>query len=319
MPTFDYLSHHDWLIYDETHNPDAQLKDTSMALQDSFIRFLPSQNIALNTAASERAEGGQPTAATQASTQRLNESSGTLIEETAAKPTALLHFYPSVRDTILLGAKDKLLANFSAGIDYLVDQGYTVSLRPHGGLAVVNDAGVLNLALVSDNNHYPLTIDEAYEQMVRLIDLTLARYNLQVEAYEIADSYCPGKFDLVVGGRKIGGIAQRRFKSGLTTAGYISVSGDQNVRAELIRDFYKVAQADERFPTVNPASMISLTDLLPEEQAERLTVSQFKEDILATIAEYSTYQAGDYLNPELQAIYQPRLEQAVKRSLSIQN
>lgn len=376
MPTFDYLSHHDWLIYDETQNPDAQLKDTSMALQDSFIRFLPTQNIALNTAASATpesssllekapaalveqdaakvlAEGAsaqvsaeavkseacseQATAAKAAGLGGLgtaetakNEAAGvpkanghllnkSLIEERATKPKALLHFYPSVRNTILLGAKDKLLTNFSVGVDYLVDQGYTVTLRPHGGLAVVNDAGVLNLALVSDNNHYPLTIDEAYQQMVRLIDLTLARYNLQVEAYEIADSYCPGKFDLVVGGRKIGGIAQRRFKSGLTTAAYISVSGDQKARAELIRDFYEVAQADERFPTVNPPSMISLTDLLPEGQAERLTVSRFKEDLLATIAEFSTYQAGDYLNPELQAIYQPRLEQAVKRSLSIQN
>lgn len=324
MPTFDYLSHHDWLIYDEMHNPDAQLKDTSMALQDSFIRFLPTQNTALNTAASAALSDAEKVLAEDASAQVSAEAakgaeSGDQATVEAAKPVALLHFYPSVRNTILLGAKDKLLTNFSAGVDYLVDQGYTVSLRPHGGLAVVNDAGVLNLALVSDNNHYPLTIDEAYQQMVRLIDLTLARYNLQVEAYEIADSYCPGKFDLVVDGRKIGGIAQRRFKSGLTTAAYISVSGDQKARAELIRAFYDVAQADDRFPTVNPASMISLTDLLPEGQAERLTVAHFKEDLLATIADYSTYQAGDYLNPELQAIYKPRLEQAVKRSLSIQS
>lgn len=307
MPTFDYLSHHHWLIYDETYNPDADKNDTAMALQDSFIRYLPGQNKPLETTG----------ASTTVSSHKLGDSASAL-EEVGAKPMALLHFYPSARDTILLGAKDKLLTNFMAGVDYLVDHGYIVSLRPHGGLAVVNDSGVLNLALVSDNNHYPLTIDEAYEQMVKLIDLTLARYNLTVEAYEIKDSYCPGKFDLVVDGRKIGGIAQRRFKTGLTTAAYISVSGDQTARAELIRAFYAIGQADDRFPSINPASMVSLTDLLPETIADTLTVTSFKQAILETLAEYSQYEPGDYLDPNLQAIYQPRLEQAVKRSLSIQ-
>lgn len=307
MPTFDYLSHHHWLIYDETHNPDAQTKDTAMALQDSFIRYLPRQNRPLNTA----------TGATTTTSQTL-ASSPAALEEVTAKPAALLHFYPSARDTILLGAKDKLLANFTAGVAYLIDQGYSVSLRPHGGLAVVNDAGVLNIALVSDNNHYPLTIDEAYEQIVKLIRLTLAPYHLTVEAYEIADSYCPGTFDLVVDGRKIGGIAQRRFKSGLTTAAYISVNGDQSARAALIKNFYEIGQADDRFPSVNPASMISLTDVLPEADAKELTVSRFKQAILDTIAQFSDYTPGDYLDPELQAIYRPRLEQANKQSLSIQ-
>lgn len=303
MPTFDYLSHHHWLIYDENNNPDKQVKDTAMALQDSFIRYLPLQNSPLKETAD----------ATNDATQQLAASPAAQ-EKSSAKPAALLHFYPSARDTILLGAKDKQLANFTAGVDYLIKQGYSVSLRPHGGLAVVNDEGVLNIALVSDNALYPLTIDQAYEQMVQLIGLTLARYDLKVEAYEIEDSYCPGKFDLVVDGRKIGGIAQRRFKTGLTTAAYISVCGDQTARAELIREFYTLGQANEQFPSVNPASMISLTDLV----SEPLTVSSFKQDILATIAKYSDHQPGDYLDPELQAIYRPRLEQAAKRSLSIQ-
>lgn len=307
MPTFDYLSHHHWLIYDELNNPDAHKQDTAMALQDSFVRYLPGQNKPLTSEAPVTSDTSQTLAHSPAA-----------LEEVTAKPAALLHFYPSVRDTILLGAKDKLLANFQAGVDYLIQQGYTVSLRPHGGLAVVNDAGVLNLALVSDNDLFALSIDEAYEQMVKLIDLTLARYGLSVDAYEINDSYCPGKFDLVVDGRKIGGIAQRRFKTGVTTAAYISVSGQQSQRAKLIREFYRIGQADERFPSVNPESMISLTDVLPEDTAHKLSVTRFKEDILETIAQYSDYEMGDYQDPALQAIYQPRLEQAVKRSLSIQ-
>ena len=296
MPNFPYLSQHDWLIYDEHHNPDAQIADTTMALQDCFVRYLPKLNQAL-------AETCQMTA---------NEHSK------GQKAKAILHFYPSVRPTILLGAKDKLLANFSEGIEHLIQANYTVTLRPHGGLAVVNDEGVINLALVSDNAHFPLSIDEAYEQMVKLIALTLKPYGLLVEAYEIADSYCPGKYDLVIDGLKIGGIAQRRFKTGLTTAAYLSINGNQTQRAQLIQNFYKIGLADERFPTVNPASMANIADFLAPEEQAKMTVEQFKQAILALLAEHSHYTLGDYTAPELQAIYQPRLEQARKRSLSIQ-
>ena len=296
MPTFPYLSQHDWLIYDEHHNPDAQITDTTMALQDSFVRYLPKLNQTL-------AETGliMP-----------NEPS------TGQKAKAILHFYPSVRPTVLLGAKDKLLTNFSEGIEHLIQANYTVCLRPHGGLAVVNDEGVINLALVSDNAHFPLSIDEAYEQMVQLIALTLKPYGLQVEAYEVSDSYSPGKYDLVIDGLKIGGIAQRRFKTGLTTAAYLSINGNQTQRAQLIQNFYKIGLADERFPTVNPASMANIADFLAPEEQAKMTIEQFKQAILALLAEHSHYTLGDYTAPELQAIYQPRLEQARKRSLSIQ-
>lgn len=290
--TFDYLSQHQWLIFDEQNNPNQLKPDSALALQDTFIRWLPTQH------------------------QRL-EQAGLF-----RKPTALMHFYPLPEDTILLGAKDKRLANFSEASQFLSDKGYRLSVRPHGGLAVVVDPGVLNFALVSDNRYFPLSIDAAYEQMVQLVGLTLARYHLTVESYEIVDSYCPGRYDLVVNGLKIGGIAQRRFKTGITCAAYISVNGDQTHRAELIRSFYQIGQADDTYPNVNPKVMASLTDLLdlPEDSTagEELSVDQFKADLLEVLACSSHFESGDFNDAHLQELYAKRYEATYNRSQSAQ-
>lgn len=278
---FDYLSQHNWLIFDEQNNPDTLKSESALALQDTFIRWLPAMH------------------------QKK--------DLTTTKPTALMHFYPLPHDTILLGAKDKLLKGFSEANQFLSQQGYHISLRPHGGLAVVVDSGVFNLALVSDTDHFSLSIDEAYEHMVRLIGLVLNQYDLTVESYEIPDSYCPGRYDLVVNGLKIGGIAQRRFKSGVTCAAYISVNGDQQKRAELIQTYYRIGQSDHRFPKVNPASMASLTDFM----SEKLTLDQFKNDLLKVLATYSSYEDGNFRDETLQDIYTSRFAATTKRSATI--
>lgn len=282
--TFDYLSQHHWLIFDEQNNPNQFKRDSAMVLQDTFIRWLPAQH------------------------ERL-EQAGSIDQ-----PTALMHFYPLPEDTILLGAKDKMLANFDEASQFLSDEGFSLSVRPHGGLAVVVDPGVLNIALVSDNHYFPLSIDAAYEQMVRLVSLTLAKYGLVVEAYEIVDSYCPGRYDLVVNGLKIGGIAQRRFKTGLTCAAYISVNGDQQHRAKLIQTFYQIGQADDSFPNINPNMMASLTDLIKDE----LSVDQFKTDLLDVFTRFTTFETGDFQNTHLQELYARRFETTYKRSRLVQ-
>lgn len=284
---FDYFSQHQWLIFDEQNNPNQLKPDSALALQDTFIRWLPAQH------------------------ERL-EQAGLL-----DKPTALMHFYPLPKDTILLGAKDKSLANFAEASHFLSDEGYAISVRPHGGLAVVVDSGVLNFALVSDNHYFPLSIDAAYEQMVQLVGLAVAKYNLTVESYEIVDSYCPGRYDLVVNGLKIGGIAQRRFKTGLTCAAYISVSGDQQQRAELIRTFYQIGQADDSFPSVDPDVMASLTDLIDFPDAI-LSVDQFKSDLLEVLALSTTFVNGDFHDAHLQQLYAKLYEKTHKRSQLIQ-
>ncbi|MCW6662522.1 hypothetical protein NHG23_01300 [Aerococcaceae bacterium NML190073] len=273
--SFPYLAKHHWLVFDDQSLTPPLTADEALAYQDSFIRWLP--------------------------TQQTNA-------------TGIIHFYPIEAPTILLGAKDTRLADWRNGSQFLSEQGYQLSLRSHGGLAVVCDEGILNIGMASDLTQFPLSIDDAYEQMVQLIRLTLAPLGLHVEAHEIADSYCPGTYDLVINGTKIGGIAQRRFKSGLTTAAYISICGDQQTRAHLIRNYYQVGHADRSYPNINPQAMISLSDLL----SIPLNVADFKRLLLATIQQYATLSVGDYANEELQTIFAKMFAVATKRSQTIQ-
>jgi octanoyl-[GcvH]:protein N-octanoyltransferase len=86
------------------------------------------------------------------------------------------------------------------------------------------------------------------------------------EAYEIAGSYCPGSYDLSIGGQKFAGISQRRMRGGVAVQIYLCVDGSGSARASLIGEFYKRSLAGEttkfQYPVIKPDVMASLAELL---------------------------------------------------------
>lgn len=197
---------------------------------------------------------------------------------------SILHFWP-MDEMVILGMMDTKLPYLPAGITYVEESGYDVRIRPAGGLAVVADSGILNFSLIlKEPEEEKLSIDDGYEIMVNLIRQTFAPYGKNIEAYEIPDSYCPGKFDLSIDGKKFAGIAQRRFKKGIGIMIYLSVEGNQPKRGELIKNFYRNglqgAETKWHYPDVNPDSMANLSDLLDVP----LTVSEVQEMIVAALA-----------------------------------
>ena len=68
------------------------------------------------------------------------------------------------------------------------------------------------------------TINEAYEwmQLTHPGDFPRSRRLGGIEAFEVADSYCPGDYDLSIQKRKIAGIAQRRLKDVVCVSIYLS-------------------------------------------------------------------------------------------------
>lgn len=106
-------------------------------------------------------------------------------------------------DTIVLGIQDTRLPYLKEGIAFLEDAGYKAIVRNSGGLAVVLDSGVLNVSLIFQDKKNGIDIDRGYEAMYELIKRVLSPYNAKVEAYEIAGSYCPGSYDLSIGGKNL--------------------------------------------------------------------------------------------------------------------
>ncbi|NMV53585.1 lipoate--protein ligase family protein [Lactobacillus reuteri] len=177
----------------------------------------------------------------------------------------LLHFW-TLEDTVILGLKDQRLPHLSTALASLTHRGFHYFMRNSGGLAVVSDDGILNLSIFYPWHleDHELTIDEAYQRMVNLIQAAFP--SLEIATGEITHSYCPGSFDISVNGQKIGGISQRRNKVGVTVMLYLSVCGNQQDRGKLIRDFYDTGlQQDQNkwhFPDVWPGAMTTVSKVL---------------------------------------------------------
>lgn len=262
--SLNFLSSQSWHLYHDRDNVRNNDPLSNLVYQDSFIRYLPKINEGVN----DQQIGG-------------------------------IHFYPNMSPVILLGGKDTRLSNKEAGYAYLQEVGYQLVIRPHGGLAVVNDEGIVNFSLITDMGEDKIPIDQAYENITHVVREILAPYGLNVEHYEVPDSYCPGTYDLVVNGQKIGGTAQRRFKSGLTTAAYLSLNGNQRERAEHIREFYDRSDADDSYPKVDWRVMTTISDLIGKEY----TQEDFEDDLINLFNKYSTVESRDFSDTDLEAIY----------------
>lgn len=188
-----------------------------------------------------------------------------LLEEVNDNPNQfLVHFWP-LEKTVILGLLDQQLPDLEKGKDFIEKQGYRIAVRNIGGLAVVADSGILNFSICLPKNQENFRISEGYELMVELIKKTFAPFGKTIEAYQIDNSYCPGKFDLSINGQKFAGIAQRRIKDALLVSIYLSVNGNQNQRGQLISDFYQESGAQSSsisYPSVKPEVMANLSQLL---------------------------------------------------------
>lgn len=179
-----------------------------------------------------------------------------------------LYFWPG-EPMVYLGMVDSRLPKLNMGLRFLQAAGYRPVLRPSGGLAVVSEGGILNFSLMlrPKANIERLEIDDAYQLMADLINLTLAPFGEQVSTGEVSTSYCPGTYDLSLHGRKIAGIAQRRIGRAVGIYIYLSLSGNQAKRGALIRDFYNLSGAWDipkpPYPKIDPSSMANIGDFIP--------------------------------------------------------
>ncbi|MEH7123321.1 biotin/lipoate A/B protein ligase family protein [Bacillus sp. JJ1503] len=180
-----------------------------------------------------------------------------------APPTARAWVH---RDTVVLGIQDTKLPFLEEGIRYLQNEGYRVIVRNSGGLAVVLDEGILNLTLVFSESDKGIDINRGYDVMWMLIKEMFSDFNKEIEAKEIVGSYCPGSYDLSIGGKKFAGISQRRLRNGVAVQIYLCVHGSGSARAAQIERFYAISKKDIEtkflFPEIKPEVMASLSELL---------------------------------------------------------
>lgn len=240
----------------------------------------------------------------------IDDALAIAVSKETSPPTIRLWVHPK---TIVLGIPDGRLPYVQEGIHILKENGYQAIIRNSGGLAVALDEGVLNLSLIIPSAKN-ISITDGYETMYELIQYILKDLTTDIKAYEIVGSYCPGDYDLSIGGVKFAGISQRRIHDGVAVQIYIDVEGNSQDRASLIRNFYDISLKGEEtkfhYPIVNPEKMGSLSELL----GKQLTIDDMKERVQNAIGELCDKVITLPFSDEEIENYHTRFQQMKKRN-----
>lgn len=86
-------------------------------------------------------------------------------------------------------------------------RGWPVHLRASGGGEVPQGPGIVNLALAGPANGQPTEV--IYQNLCEAIGTALASLGIASEVAPLPGSFCDGRWNLLVRGRKIAGTAQR--------------------------------------------------------------------------------------------------------------
>lgn len=200
---------------------------------------------------------------------------GAILKFVSENSIPVAHFW-TTPPTVILGLQDQRLKNIAGGKRRLEEKDYIYYVRNSGGLGVVTDSGILNFTLFLPNKNN-ITIDQAYEQMHQIMQKS---FSDKIETGEITRSYCPGTYDLSIDGKKIAGISQRRAGNAVAIMAYISVTGDQKKRSQLMKDFYEISNYPKHenieYPDIDVHCMTDLDEMLDTP----LTIDIAKQRIL---------------------------------------
>jgi octanoyl-[GcvH]:protein N-octanoyltransferase len=220
-------------------------------------------------------------------------------------------------NTVVLGIQDTKLPFLQEGIEYLKQEGYQSIVRNSGGLAVVLDEGVLNISLIFPEAEKGIDINRGYDAMWDLIQRMFADFPHRIEAKEIVGSYCPGSYDLSIGGKKFAGISQRRLKKGVAVQIYLCVNGSGKARAELVKQFYQQAKKEEptkfEYPQIVPEVMASLSELL----GTHFTIGDIMLRLLNQLKSNSDYLVAGQLNEYELSLFPGYYQRVVERNEKI--
>ncbi|KRE36639.1 biotin/lipoate A/B protein ligase family protein [Paenibacillus sp. Soil724D2] len=190
----------------------------------------------------------------------------------------ILHVWRHPR-AFVMGLRDSRLPNAAEANDWLLSQGFDTAVRNSGGAAVPLDLGVVNVSLLLPKSAGDMEHRKDFDLMVALIRDVMSTITNRIDQGEVMGSFCPGEFDLSVGGRKFCGIAQRRQQHALSVQAFIIVEGLGEAKASLARSFYERAAGSASpndYPAVAPGSMASLSECLHIE----LSATRFTDNLV---------------------------------------
>ncbi len=148
-----------------------------------------------------------------------------------------------------------------------------VLIRASGGEVVIHAPGVLNVAVALPTSVWTGSIDEAFAVFADGIVLGLRELGVAAEVREIPDSYCPGRYDIAIQGKKIMGTSQRRTREALLVHGSLNVAVEPEWIADHLQAFYRAAHVNTRVDVRRISSLHKWTADVDSEAVEQALIA----------------------------------------------
>ncbi|MDM5092620.1 lipoyl protein ligase domain-containing protein [Aeromonas rivipollensis] len=187
---------------------------------------------------------------------------------------------------LIVTRKDMRLPRYQAACEQLANEGWPVHVRDSGGTAVPHGAGVLNLSLLlprttTDLAHY-------YRLLGAPLLALLEEHGLEGSYDFVPGSFCDGQYNLVIGGRKITGTAQRWLAPGQDHGGAVLaqamllVAGDVDEGTRMASRFYKLAGGELRFA---PGTSTTLAHCIGWQESDEKLVDRVRARLDSLLSE----------------------------------
>lgn len=187
---------------------------------------------------------------------------------------------------LIVTRKDTRLPRYQAACEQLAAEGWPVHVRDSGGTAVPHGAGILNLSLMlprttTDLAHY-------YRLLGTPLLALLGEYGLAGNYDFVPGSFCDGQYNLVIGGRKVTGTAQRWLAPGQDHQGAVLaqamllVAGNVDQGTRMASRFYELAGGELRFL---PATSTTIAQAIAWQGSEGELVERVREQLKQGLTE----------------------------------
>jgi len=135
---------------------------------------------------------------------------------------SLLHAWLP-QPTLLFTQRDTRAPGFDAATAAATGMGYAPVVRVSGGEAVPLDIGTACVDLLLPGEALPLRA--AFDALAQALVAAVAELGLTATVGRVEGAYCPGDYDIAVGGLKFAGLAQRRTQQAIAVHSFVLVQG----------------------------------------------------------------------------------------------
>ncbi len=166
----------------------------------------------------------------------------------ASEPVLCLTRHPQ---SLVITRRESRMENFAAARQILAAEGWPVAIRSSGGSCVPQGPGMLNLSLIFPR-HKAWTLDQGYQLICAIFGQLLDSYGISAATGDVPGSFCDGRYNLQVEGKKLLGTAQRwaggnRKQAAILIHGCLLVDLDLEAATAAVNRFYRLCNQPQRF------------------------------------------------------------------------